>query len=141
VRLLSTSDDFTRTTLASVPGLFGKLDYIAGLRDENGRYQHWGVVRVYGEEAAQQAIADAHRVLFLQLLRMSLRDLLKDLPEAEAARKMGLRAFLEDVKSRSDRFLPPDLGGGSAQHFESVINSLLALVKRSRARTATPPGA
>jgi hypothetical protein len=141
VRLFSTFDDFNRTTLASVPGVFGKLDYIAGLRDENGQYQHWGLARVYGEEAAQQAIAEAHRTLFLQLLRMPLRDLVKDLPDAEAARKKGLRPFLEDVKSRSDRFIPADLGGGSARHFNSVIDSLLALVKRSRARTATPPGA
>jgi hypothetical protein len=138
VRLFSTFDDFCRTTLASIPGVFGKLDYIAGLRDQNGRYQHWGVARVYGEEAAQQAIAEAHRAIFLQLLRMPLRDLLKDLPEAEAARKNGLRAFLEDLNRRSG-VIPPDLGGGSARHFSSVIESLLALVKRSGARSATPP--
>ena len=141
MRLFSTFDDFCRTTLASVPGVFGKLDYIAGLRDEDGRYRHWGVERVYGEEAAQQAIAEAHRAIFLELLRMPLREVLKDLPEAEAARKKGLRVFLEELKNRSHQYIPPDLGGGSPRHFSSVIESLLALAKRSRARSASPPSA
>ncbi|MBV9087135.1 MAG: hypothetical protein JO187_13255 [Acidobacteria bacterium] len=141
MRLFSSYDDVCRTTLASVRGVFGRLDYLSGLRDETGRYQHWGVARVYGEEAAQQAFAEAHRAVFLQLLRMPLRDLLKDLPEAEAARVQGVRAFLENVKSRSEQVVPPDLGGGSVRHFSSVIDSLIALLKRSRARSASPPTA
>jgi hypothetical protein len=141
VRLFSTLDDFSRTTLAGVPGWFGKLDYLAGLRDEAGRYQHWGVTRVYGEEAAQQAIGQAHRDVFLQILRMPLRDLLKDLPQAEAARRQGLATYLEDLKRRCDQLTPSDLGGGSQRHLSSVIDSLFAVVKRSQEQNATLQGA
>ena len=141
MRLFSTFDDFCRTTLASVPGVFGKLDYLAGLRDEDGRYQHWGLARVYKEEAAQQAMAQAQRAAFLELLRMPLREVLKDLPQASRAREKGLCPFLEDVKEKSRQYIPPDLGGGSERHFSSVVDSLLALLKRSRARAPNSPGA
>jgi hypothetical protein len=59
---------------------YPRFAYVAGLRLSAGEpYAHWGLTRVYGEEAAQQAIADAHGKLFLHLLRTPLRNLRHDL--------------------------------------------------------------
>ena len=50
--------DFTLTTLAGIPTLFGRLVYVASLRDlSSGRYEHAGLAALYPEEALQQARA------------------------------------------------------------------------------------
>ena len=49
--------DFTLTTLAGIPGEFGKLTYMASLRDlSSGKYEHAGLAALYPDEAMQQAL-------------------------------------------------------------------------------------
>jgi hypothetical protein len=128
--LFSTKDDFVRTTLASIPGILGKLDYLSGLRTASGEYLHWGLARVHGDESAQQAVGEAHRLLFLQVLRMPLRQLLEDATQATAAQQLGLQSFLEDLARRGQELLPLQCGGGSVRHFSSVVSALLSLVRQ-----------
>ncbi len=137
--LFSTRDDFCRTTLAGLPGVLAKLDYVSSLRDAAGRYQHWGLTRVYGEEAAQRAIAEVHHLLFLELLRMPIRKLVLDAALAGSANKRSIHAFVEDLRKRATCLIPPELGGGSVRHFNSVISALSAVVKNLPA--ANPLGA
>src|SRR5439155_23790795 len=75
--LKSACEDVLDTTLAAVSGIIGKLEYIAGLRDGSKKYTHWGVQRLHGEQATQQAVAEARRLFFLNILRMVLQ-LLKE---------------------------------------------------------------
>ena len=72
--LKSAFEDVIGTTLAAVTGTIGKLDYVSRLRRREG-YSHWGLARVHGEEPAQKALAESHRLLFLKLLRTPLSDL------------------------------------------------------------------
>jgi hypothetical protein len=139
VTLFSTKDDFCGTTLASISSTVGKLDYLSGLRDADGRYHHWGLARIYGEEAAQRAIAEVHRVVFLEFLRMPLHKVLEDAARASAEVEKSLRVFVEELSGRCASLVPPELGGGSLRHFNSVVSALLALVRNSR--VATPAGA
>src|SRR5437667_4724103 len=67
--LKSALDDVLKTTVAAVSGIIGKLEYIAGLRDGNTKYTHWGLQRVHGEEATQQALGEAHGLFSLNSLR------------------------------------------------------------------------
>ena len=53
----------------------------------SGNYSHWGLTRAYGEVAAQQALAEAHRLLFLRLLRTPLRTLRDDVMVSSEALK------------------------------------------------------
>jgi hypothetical protein len=76
--LFSAADDFSRRTLAALPGLLAKLQYVSGLRRDDGQYAHWGLARVYGEHAARQAIEGIHKDLTLQVLRTPLRELVED---------------------------------------------------------------
>ena len=61
--LLPIKEDSQRRTLAGIPGLLEKLAYVAELR-EGDKYVHWGVTRVYGEEATQRVLGEIHRALF-----------------------------------------------------------------------------
>jgi hypothetical protein len=140
--LMSAFDDLVGTTLAAVSGILGKLEYISRLR-EAGRepYSHWGLSRVYGEAAAQEALAEAHRLLFLRVLHTPLRELRNDMVVSSEASRMKPGDYLENLRRRSSVLLPPDLGGGSARHFSSVLHALSSLASnRTKLPTdATPP--
>src|SRR5579871_6090009 len=53
--------DFAVTTLSAIPNDFGRLTYIASLRDlSTGRYEHAGLASLYPEDAIQQALKQCH---------------------------------------------------------------------------------
>ena len=137
--LKSALEDFSETTLAAIAGSLGRFAYVARLRESVGEpYTHWGLRRVYGEQAAQQAIAEAHRKLFLQLLRTPLRSLMTDLQISAEYSEGSLTEYVERLRSRCGALLPAELGGGSARHFNSVLHALALLAS---APTQTPPDA
>ena len=59
--LHSALEDLQETTLRAFTGCLNRLEYLSGLRDKEGSYFHWGFSRVYGDLAAQKALARAHR--------------------------------------------------------------------------------
>jgi hypothetical protein len=131
--LKSALEDLLGTTLAGVAGTVGKIEYLASLRDAaSGAYSHWGLTRAYGEMAAQHALVEAHRLLFLTLLRTPLRDLREDVMVASGALEMTAGEFMQRLRTQSAVLLPPELGGGSARHFSSVLHALSSLL--------SPPG-
>ena len=65
--------DFSVTTLAVIASQFGRLIYIASLRDlSSGRYEHAGLSALYREEAVQQALAKCHEEVFERILETPL---------------------------------------------------------------------
>jgi hypothetical protein len=132
--LKSAFEDVLETTLAAVSGIIGKLEYIAGLRDGNKKYMHWGLQRLHGEEASQQALAEAHRLLFLNILRAPLRMLKDDLKQSSDAQQAAPHEYAESLRMRQQNILPQDLGGGSVRHFNSVLRALSSLAS-NRAKT------
>lgn len=131
-------DDFMGLTLPAVPGVWGKLRYIASLRQEDGRYEHWGLVRLYGDPAVQRALGEAHRGVFLQVLRTPLKELLKDAELSAAESDLGVKTFLAELRRDVTLLSPDDQGGGSEAHFNSVLEALAALTARSRKRASSP---
>ena len=66
-------EDFTTRTLAAIPSEFGRLVYVASLRDlASGGYVHEGLSTIYPEEAVQQALAHCHEELFTKTLETPL---------------------------------------------------------------------
>jgi hypothetical protein len=67
--------DFTVTTLAAIPSLFGRLIYLSSLRDlASGRYEHAGLLALHPEEAVQQALAKCHEEVFERILETPLAE-------------------------------------------------------------------
>jgi hypothetical protein len=127
--LKSALEDLLGTTLAGIAGIAGKIEYVASLRDPaSGAYSHWGLTRAYGESAAQHALAEAHSLLFLRLLRTPLRVLRDDVLVSSGKLEMPASEYVERLRSHAPALLPADLGGGSARHFSSVLQALSILV-------------
>jgi len=129
--LLGALDYFLETTLSVLPGLLMKLDYLSGLREAD-EYSHWGMVRVHGEKAAKEALAEAHGMVISEILRTPLRKLMEDAETSSRAEDKEPLAYLENLCRQPAVLLPDRVGGGSTRHFSSVLHALSALARNQQ---------
>lgn len=128
-------EDFVLNSLAAIGGLLDKLDYVAGLRQGDGNYAHWGLARVHGENAAHEAAGEAHRRLFSRVLSTPLAHLLDEAAQSQPAGSLGLDPYLEYLAQRLSLLAPPGAGRGPVLHLNSVLHALSALA-RARCHTS-----
>ena len=76
--LFSAQEDLQETTLKAISGCLRKLEYVAGLRGQEGKCEHWGLVRVYGEAASNRALAEVHGQELSRVLSTPIRNLETD---------------------------------------------------------------
>jgi len=112
MKLFGALEDFVNETLAQLPSSLGKLRFISEMRKDN-RYEHWGLSKTYGEEAAQQAIAEAHADTFEHTLTTPVPTLAE---EAHTTDTEPPVPFLNP-----DAVLPSDLRGGTERHFKWIL--------------------
>ena len=137
--LVSAFEDLLNRTLAAIPGLLGRLEYLSSLKVE-GRYGHWGLSRIYGERAAQRALADAHKMLLGEVLRTPLEMLVEDSESSCAAQGRETATYLQELQNRHTNLLPDgNSGAATTRHFSSVLCALSALTRVQR--LATHPNA
>ena len=125
MRLKSALEDFESNTLGAVPGLLGRLSYVGRLQDGNGKYDHWGLARVYGSHASQCAIRASHRVLLSEVLKKPLAVLLKDVLASCFNEHLTEGEFLAALAQSPPKPLSP----AALAHLKSVLSALLALVE------------
>lgn len=102
--------DFTGATLAAIPNTYGRLTYIAALRDlSSGRYEHAGLAAVYSPDAVQEALSYCHNEIFLKILEtpLSLQEL--DLRECLEGMPGNLTTTIAHWRQmEAYRILPPE---------------------------------
>ena len=123
---LSPFEDFKKRTLPAIDALWAKFLYVAGLRSQDGRYEHWGHGRVHGYENSQLALAQIHSELYLEVLRTPLRNLTQEWNGAETA---------EVAITAPKLMVPRDLLGGSPRHLNSVALAVRLLSADRQAST------
>ena len=127
--LLAPFEDFVLRTLGVLPALWSKLDYVAGLRQADGGYAHWGLERTHGPMAARAALPRAHQELFLEVLRTPLAKLAGDAERAAAQQDQNSVAYLAQLSARGAVMLPDNRAGGSVEHFTLVLDALSILAQ------------
>jgi len=138
--LNSALEDLQETTLRAVAGCLNKLEYLAGLRDKGGGYEHWGLARVYGDSAAKKALARAHRALLSKVLAMPIRKLAEDAKQSSEVAGIAPDVYVERLATTSPDLLPNGPGAGSARHLSSVLHALSSLLKNPAGDANLPSG-
>ena len=125
MRLKSALEDFEANTLGAVPGLLGRFSYVGKLHDGNGTYDHWGLAKVYGGDAAQCAIRASHRGLLSEVLKKPLAVLLNDVRASCSSEHLTESEFLASLTHCPPKPLSP----AALAHLRSVLSALSALVE------------
>ncbi|MFZ0802259.1 MAG: hypothetical protein WBQ09_06025 [Terriglobales bacterium] len=136
--LVSALEDLQQTTLRAIAGCLRKLQYVAGLRNKEGTYTHWGLIRVHGDTTAEKAFAQAHRTLLSEVLSTPLRNLERDAEQSSELAGVPAKSYLEQLSGESSSLLPPSPGAGSERHLNSVLHALSSLLPHQRPG-AIPP--
>jgi len=136
--LFSALEELQQTTLNAITGCLRQLEYLAGLRDREGNYHHWGFSRVYGDARAKKALTDAHRGMLSRILSTPIRVLENDVQQSSQEAGMAPGSYLDRLSAAHSQLLPPAPGAGAGRHLSSVLHALVSLRKNPKAG-ANPP--
>lgn len=130
MKMRSAFDDFVEGTLGALPSLWQKLEFVASLRTEDGRYEHWGMTQTYGERAAHETIARAHTEVFARILATPIQHLFLDANTAQAEDGGTILSHC-DEQQNNPKLLPRNLAGADPRHLSLILRTL-SLLARSR---------
>jgi hypothetical protein len=137
--LKSALQDIKETTLSAISGLLAKLAYLSSLRRAHGRYQHWGMEVVHGQDSSERALKAAHSEVLTTVLRTPLALLEHDLSETCRNSSDSADEFIEKMRGQLEDLVPEGRQNGPAQsHLSSVLVALSSLERnRERATRST----
>jgi hypothetical protein len=129
----SAYDDLRQRTVEKIPGTLRRLNYVAGLRSLAGDYAHWGLERVHGAAAAQDAFVQMHRALIKTILRTRLGTLQEDLGQSSQAEGLSSTSYASRLSEGLSRLLPSNCPKETELHLLSVLETLATLEARKKA--------
>ena len=101
--------DLWRRTLSRIPTVFGRLVYLASLRNsDTGQYEHYGLAQAFGDEEADRALRESHLQSFNEWLCFPLERQKADLDEYLSSLDTEPRRVIETwIRLSPYRHLPP----------------------------------
>ncbi|MFN7646449.1 MAG: hypothetical protein ACK5UT_02855 [Acidobacteriota bacterium] len=140
-------EDLWRHTVSRIPTQFGKLQYLASLRDSNtGLYEHHGLTLLFGEKEAGRAMRLMHRQVFADWLNRALAAQEADLSEYLSGIGGPIEAVLAawDLLEPWKQYIPGNVMAGEKALYSSDMRTLVSLLRcrygvDARAQGALPP--
>lgn len=143
----SAAADLWKHTLSRIPTVYGRLTYLASLRDTNsGVYRHHGLSTVYGREDSASAMRESHEEAFAEWLNLDLRAKTADLREYAEKLEDPLKVVLRHLASTatSESQLPDDARPMERKLFHRDFDMAVELLRRGfgehlNGRVSSPP--
>ena len=124
--------DLWARTLDQIPSLYGRMVYLASLRNANsGTYEHHGLAARFNEAEANDVLRGSHEQVFQQWLAAGLReqkaDLDRYLSSLDDNKRLVTETWLRIMPFRN--LLPDSARGVEADLYASDFRILLELLK------------
>ncbi len=140
----SAASDLWRNTISQIPSVFGRLVYLASLRNPNsGCYEHHGLALVFGEDEANKAMKNSHAAVFAEWLSFNIEQQKADLD-------LYMSGLLEDKRIVVDTWIrlathknliPASVRGVERRLYIADFTALLELFKSAYGVGARDPDA
>jgi hypothetical protein len=134
--------DLWKHTLSRIPTVYGRLSYLASLRDQNsGIYRHHGLSKAFGREESYKALQESHQQAFAEWLNLSLADKSADLTAYLASLEDPRLAVLDHwLQSRIYRsHVPASARAMERELFFRDMEALLVVLRNGCADEAPAP--
>ena len=140
----SAAADLWRNTISQIPSVFGRLVYLASLRNpNNGSYEHHGLALVFGEDEANKALKTSHAAVFAEWLSFNLEQQKADLDLYISALFEDKRVVIENwIRLAPYRNLvPASVRGVERRLYIADFTALLELFKAAYGVAVPDPDA
>ncbi len=128
----SAAADLWRNTISQIPCVFGRLVYLASLRNpNNGSYEHHGLSLVFGEDEANKALKNSHAAVFADWISFNIEQQKADLDLYISGLFEDKRLVVETwIRLAPYRNLPPSsVRGVDRRLYIADFTALLELFK------------
>lgn len=140
----SGAPDVWRRTLGQIPSTFGRLVYLASLRDQNtGRYEHHGLSQMFGEIETDRTLRESHEQTFSIWLGFDLERQKEDLDlylsSLQADKRTIVVTWIRLTPYRN--LMPTAVRDPERRLYLSDLETLLELLKNEHDVVAPDPDA
>jgi hypothetical protein len=139
----SATADLFKNTLSRIPTLFGRLAYLASLRDPvSGIYRHHGLGTIFGREESRKALSSTHWQVFLEWLNAPLEEKSEDLKNYLNGLEDPASAVLQHwTEAQTYRgYMPTPVRDAEKELFEREFDVLLDVLKCPPRLNGAGPG-
>jgi hypothetical protein len=123
--------DLWKHTLSQIPSIYGRLAYLASLRDANsGYYRHHGLSAAFGRDESGKALKESHERTFLEWLNLPLAEKSVDLNVYMQALDDEQRVVARNwLRSGHHKMQAPDRASRAQKaHFQQELETLLEMI-------------
>jgi hypothetical protein len=128
------ASDLWRHTLSQIPSVFGRLFFLASLRNQNsGRYEHHGLAQMFGGLEAHRALKKSHREAFSEWLSYSIEEQKADVELYLSEQQENKRTILKTWEKLEPyrNVLPSSVNDVEKKLYLSELRAILNLLRNA----------
>jgi len=134
--------DLWRRTLSQIQSRFGRIVYLASLRNPNtGVYEHHGLALLFSPERSNKALRTSHLTCCRDWLKLPLAEQLADLRQYLESQPAQAAEIIENWREYSwwTSLLPGSIRGAERQLYLAEVDVLLSLLQSENGAAAPGP--